>query len=180
MTLTEIANKHTCDKGTEWYEKHSYTIEYEKYIPSFGSYTLLEIGVWHGDSLRMWNEYNPEMKIWGMDNDRNVYNFINPSENINIYIGSQNNQDDLNRIIELNNDRFDYIIDDGSHYTSDILISFEHLFPFLSEGGIYFIEDLHFSGVGGILQGVQEWLEKNNIKAKVDVLCNNKLLMIRK
>ena len=36
---------------------------------------------------------------------------------------------------------FDIIIDDGSHYLSDILFSFKTFFKFLKKKGIYVIED---------------------------------------
>ena len=67
--LTRIANKFGTDKGTVAYEAHGYTEEYAKYIPNLGKYTLLEIGVWHCDSMRMWQDYNPDMNIVGVDID---------------------------------------------------------------------------------------------------------------
>ena len=55
--LTDIANRQKTDKGTEHYEKHGYTEVYDRYIPETGHCKLLEIGIWHGDSLRMWINY---------------------------------------------------------------------------------------------------------------------------
>ena len=39
--------------------------------------------------------------------------------------------------------KFDVIIDDGSHESEHILTSLKTLFPRLKTGGYYFIEDLH-------------------------------------
>jgi len=41
--LTDIANYHTVDKGTEYYEKHGYTELYSNYIPETGKFLLLVI-----------------------------------------------------------------------------------------------------------------------------------------
>ena len=39
-------------------------------------------------------------------------------------------------------DKFDIIIDDGSHIDSHIMVSFNTLFDrYLSPGGLYFVED---------------------------------------
>jgi hypothetical protein len=141
--LTEIANRHKTDKGTEHYEAHGYTDHYEKYIPSTGNYTLLEIGVWHGDSLRMWKEYNPEMNLHGVEIDPGVINYISPDE-YNIHIGDATNEEFLNSVIEKSG-KPKYIIDDGSHRHADIVNTFKILYPKLAPGGIYFIEDLHAS-----------------------------------
>jgi hypothetical protein len=39
----------------------------------------------------------------------------------------------------------DIILDDGSHFMSDIRLSLKYLFPHLNYGGIYVIEDLQTS-----------------------------------
>jgi cephalosporin hydroxylase len=143
MTLTEIANKNGTDKGTEHYEAHGYTDHYEKYIPSTGNYTLLEIGVWHGDSLRMWKEYNPEMNLHGVDIDPRTTNYVSPDE-FNIHIGDATSEEFLNSVIEICGAP-NYIIDDGSHRHADIVNTFKILYPKLASGGTYFIEDLHAS-----------------------------------
>lgn len=144
MTLTEIANKYTCDKGTEYHEKHGYTEVYSQYVPNKGKYTLLEIGIWHGDSLKMWNEYNPELNIHAIDIDKNVLNFIQPTENIKMYFGNQSDSIFLKNVISESGIP-DFIVDDGSHNYTDIINSFKVLYEILPEGGIYFIEDLHAS-----------------------------------
>src|SRR6478609_10257346 len=144
MSLTDIANKHFTDKGTLAFEAHGYTEEYSKYIPSTGVYNLLEIGVYHGDSLRMWKEYNNQLRICGIDIDTGIWNYIKDkiTDDFQIYIGNSTNDTFITEIIE----SFgipDFIIDDGSHYYNDILTSFKLLYPLLKKGGIYFIEDLH-------------------------------------
>jgi cephalosporin hydroxylase len=140
-TLTEIANKYTCDKGTEHYEKHGYTEEYQKIIPSSGEVNLLEIGVWHGDSLKMWREYNPEMKIDAIDIDMDVFKYVKSEGNLKIHIGDQSDWKFLRDVVD--GKTYDFIIDDGSHVGQHITASFKMLWQHLKSGGYYFIEDLH-------------------------------------
>jgi hypothetical protein len=141
MTLSEIANKHHADKGTEWFEKHSYTETYCNYIPSDVPCRLLEIGIWHGDSLRMWKEYNPQMKLWSMDiNDCSSFFDVKLCEKV--YVMDQTNRDHLN-VMAREMFPLDFIVDDGAHQMPHQQISLSILLKSLKSGGIYFIEDLH-------------------------------------
>ena len=58
---------------------------------------------------------------------------------IKIKIGSQTDENFLETIKHLG--PFDLIIDDGSHINSDIIFSYEHLFPSVKSEGVYVIED---------------------------------------
>jgi hypothetical protein len=141
MTLTEIANKHHADKGTEWFEKHSYTETYCNYIPSDKPVRMLEIGIWHGDSLRMWKEYNPQMSLSGMDiNDCSSFFDISICEKV--YIKDQTNREHLEEIAK-DLTPLDFVVDDGAHQMPHQQISLAVLLKAVKSGGIYFIEDLH-------------------------------------
>jgi len=102
--------------------------------------TILEIGVLHGSSLKTWEEYFTNAKIIGAD--------IMPSSRIYegwrivIEIMDQSNVEDLVRVA-LKHGPFDIIIDDGSHQWEHQKTSLRTLFPFLRDGGIYVVEDLH-------------------------------------
>ena len=139
--LTEIANKYNCDKGTVAYEAHGYTEEYGKIIPETGKYNLFEIGIWHGDSLRMWHEYNPELYIDAIDIDVETRKYDKEINNVNVFIADQGNIKELERLSLCT--EYDFIVDDGSHRYEDILTSYKVLYPKLKDGGYYFIEDLH-------------------------------------
>src|SRR6185369_13282281 len=141
-SLTEIANRNFTDKGTLAYEAHGYTDEYDKYIPSKGKFTLIEVGIWHGDSLRMWEEYNPELDVYGLDIDVAALMHQRQGYNAKWLIGNATSPDFINKVIEQSGPP-DFVIDDGSHVYKDILDTFEALFPKLKSGGYYFIEDLH-------------------------------------
>lgn len=181
-TLTEIANEHTCDKGTEWYEKHGYTEIYDKYIPERGKVILLEIGVWHGDSVRMWKDYNPELIIDAIDIDEDVLRYIQPDIRSNIFIGNATDKEFLNLI--LNDAQYDFVIDDGSHTMTDILLSLKILWKRVKSGGIYFIEDLHAPHArrAELMTELIKWFGVNPVSNLKDVriFCDGKLLMFEK
>lgn len=171
--LTRIANKHNTDKGTVAYEAHGYTEEYSKYIPSKGHYNLLEIGVWHGDSVKMWREYNPDMNIRAVDIDESCLKWLDSSFHPCIYIGDATNPVFMKEIIDAHENP-DFIVDDGSHRCDDIIKAFDILYPHLKCGGYYFIEDLHASYAER--DRVLEYTAPYNGQ----LVCNDKLLIIKK
>ena len=106
---------------------------------------VLEIGVLRGASLRLWRQYfnNPKSIIVGVDIDSACAKFDAPREGIHVRIGSQADAVFLKQVVQ-EFGPFDLIIDDGSHHSSHIIASFNHLFSDgLKDGGIYFVEDLH-------------------------------------
>lgn len=146
--LDEIAKRHGTDKNsgchgyTEWYERH--------FAPFIGtSITLMEIGIAGGASLRTWREYLGEnAKVIGFDLDRD--NCLRAeADGFKTYHGSQSDRAMLR--LAAREQQPTIVVDDGSHYANDQIVSFEELFPLLPEGGLYVIEDLHaaYWGWGG-------------------------------
>lgn len=167
--LTEIANKYSTDKGTVAYEAHGYTEVYSEYIPSKGEFTLLEIGVWKGDSLKMWREYNPQLQVHGVD----INPLIDVVEGASIHIGSQSDYSFISNLTLSISPNF--VIDDGSHRYNDIMSTFMFVYPLLKKGSIYFIEDLHASYAN------REKVMEDISKITPFVMkCDNKLLIIKK
>ena len=72
----------------------------------------------------MWRDYFPKGIIYGIDI---VIKNLDLGERVKIYQGSQDNHQDLNKVV---NDagKFDIIIDDGSHLNNHQIKTFEHLF----------------------------------------------------
>jgi hypothetical protein len=147
-TLTEIMNANGSDKGTEIRWAHGYTLTYEQWFePIRGeSLRLLEIGVcapeMPGASLKGWYEYFPNATIFGYDiADGRCFD----NDRIKTFIGDQSDPADLARFLEFSGGAFDIIIDDGSHKDAHQQASLTFLFPHLTAGGQYFIEDLQVS-----------------------------------
>jgi len=135
MTLDELAIKHSTDKSSEF---HGYTKIYERLFEKFKNLpiTLLEIGVWKGASLKMWDSFFPKAKIIGLDNE----NHLRDNE-YDVYIGDQKDPKIRDNIIKDTGD-LDIVIDDGGHKHSEQIASFELFFPHLKSGGLYVIEDV--------------------------------------
>ena len=171
--LTTIANKYNTDKGTIAYEAHGYTEIYNDYISDIDKLNMLEIGIWHGDSIRMWNEYNNNINLHSIDIDKNVFNYLK-DEKCTVHLGNQSDKNFINNVLEQTGD-LDVIIDDGSHIYNDILNSFNFIYPKLKSGAIYFIEDLHATYAQSD-KLIHLLIKDKNYK----LFCNNKLLMIIK
>jgi hypothetical protein len=142
--------------GEGVHKRHHYFPLYELYLRRWRNQPLrfLEIGVSKGGSLEMWRQYfGPQAQIYGLD--------INPAcSRFNgqfgqVRIGSQDDPVFLNAIVD-EMGGVDVVLDDGSHIMSHIRTSFLTLFPRLSEGGSYIIEDLHTSYWNEFGGGVNE------------------------
>ena len=142
--LQSIGQKYGTDKsGTHQFNGVTFLDIYEKYFNRLkeSQVTLLEIGVLNGASIRTWKEYFNNCKVVGLDIDpsKKIYE----SNNVEIFIGSQDDGDLIDSISKKYSDGFDIIIDDGSHINSLTISSFNLLFKHVKKGGIYIIEDTH-------------------------------------
>ncbi len=129
--------------GNKW---HHYFPIYEKVLSPLRQtpVRILEIGVDHGSSLKLWRKYfNPKSLIVGIDIDPACAQYGDTANNIHVRIGSQSDPAFLKSLVEEFGE-FDLIIDDGSHKSSDMLASFNFLFlSGLKPEGIYLVEDMH-------------------------------------
>lgn len=99
---------------------------------------ILEIGICNGASLRTFGKAFQNSQITGIDISSNCANLCQDVENINIII-----DDATNATCLAPGQKFDLIIDDGSHNPFDALKSIEFLFEnHLEQGGTYIIEDI--------------------------------------
>ena len=132
--------KHTQNQGhgfSEFYDQHLKHLKQKKI-------KILEIGSYAGASAAAFTKYFTKSSVYCFD--VNISNFIFSSKNIYVYGLDVNNQYKLEKTLEKinlesNSNFFDIIIDDGSHYLSDILFTLKSLFRYLKKGGIYIIED---------------------------------------
>lgn len=107
------------------------------------SLTIVEIGVYHGGSLQMWKKYfGRKAHIVGVDIDDRTRELA--EDRVEIVIGDQSDRpflSSLGRRVGL----IDIVIDDGGHTMEQQIVSFEELWPFVRNGGVYLAEDLHTS-----------------------------------
>jgi hypothetical protein len=115
---------------------------------------ILEIGVQNGGSLEVWAHFFPcATHIVGCDNDPACANLGFDDPRIAVIVGDAN-ADATELAIAGVAAQFDFIVDDGSHRSSDIVRSFARYFPRLADGGLYVVEDLHCSYWAGYEGGV--------------------------
>ena len=128
-------DKRTNDDGVNIY--HGYTPFYHNILKDFREeYTaILEIGVQHGYSHRMWRDYFPNAIIYGIDTD-----VVIKEDRIETIKGRQEDPFLLQGCFS--NVEFDLIIDDGGHNCWEHQISFRYLFHRLKFDRYYIIEDL--------------------------------------
>lgn len=143
-SLKELYAEHEGFLSDKW---SIYLSEYERMFSSLKQIpvTLLEIGIQNGGSLQIWEKYFPAaVRLVGCDINPNCERLSYSSDKIELVIGDINQPETLARIFSIAS-RFDIVIDDGSHTSSDIIQAFCNLFPRLKQGGLFIAEDLHCS-----------------------------------
>lgn len=144
MTLQELYDAHQGKVSDKW---SSYLPLYDSLFEPYRSreVRLLEIGVQNGGSLELWARYFPKASaLIGCDIDERCGEIRYEDPRVSIIVGDANS-DEAQAQILTRTDRFDIVIDDGSHTSSDIVRSFVRYFAHLEEGGIFVAEDLHCS-----------------------------------
>lgn len=141
-TLDVIALRSGTDKSTK---THCYTPVYARHFDRLRGtdVRVLELGVYKGASINTWAEYfGPKSKIYGVD--------INLRKSRNTRFAPNTSRhsldvSDKSALLGFANKYgpFDVVIDDCSHSNDQMIQSFNVLFPLLSPGGTYVVEDLH-------------------------------------
>ncbi|MBI3258641.1 MAG: class I SAM-dependent methyltransferase [Ignavibacteriae bacterium] len=140
--LDALAVKAGADKGSFY---HNYTDVYAKYFASLKEKPIkfLEIGIYQGASVKLWEEYFKNADLHFMDI---TFQEVRYSSNRSHYhLCNQESSKELQSFIATSGGNFDIIIDDGGHTMNQQITSFRELFPHLKSGGMYIIEDLHTS-----------------------------------
>lgn len=163
---------------------HHYIPLYERYFSPYRGKEVrfLEIGVSKGGSLQLWRKYFGEKAIlFGIDIDPECAKLNGQCGQVRI--GSQADKGFLDTVIK-EMGGVDIVLDDGSHQMAHIRASLAHLFPHVSDGGIYMIEDLHtaywenhgggygskqnfFAYVMELVDDIHHWYHTNNLNHSV-------------
>lgn len=147
MTLDQFGLLHRTDKSSK---HHNYLHIYEKYFSEYKDkvFTLLEIGYGGyqftdrgGESANMWLEYFSRASI--LTTDKFSKTNLPNNERFNFVQCEQDNEFLLPILIEKYKPTI--VIDDASHINPLTIRTFEIIYPKLSAGSIYVIEDTHTS-----------------------------------
>ena len=143
MSLDQIADNSRTDKNT----LHSYLPLYQKLLnkKKYTSKNILEIGIFNGGSIKLWNDYFINATIYGLDilNINDVWDGIKNKDRIILYTSSNAYNEDFFNINFLNkNIKFDFMLDDGPH-TLESMKQFIKLYSqIMCDDGILIIEDV--------------------------------------
>jgi len=138
--------------------KHYFKI-YEKHLHAFlhKNPIIVEIGIYKGGSIDMWNKYfDNKCTIIAIDNNPECKSLQQDyEENVHIVIGDQADPVFWDDFLQ-KYPSFDIVLDDGGHRMEEQIITFEKLYPYLNNNGVYLCEDTHTSYLtafgGGYLQ----------------------------
>ena len=125
---------------------HGYSKFYENKLEKLKDkeVNILEIGSFAGSSAAAFSKYFKDSKIFCFD--INISNFKFESKKIHVFGIDINDEKKIKKFLNtifINHkiDKFDLIIDDGSHNLSDIIIGLKLFFKFVKNKGLYVIED---------------------------------------
>lgn len=135
-----------------WNDLSLKSIKWEPYFDVYEEYfgpwrtrspVFVEVGIMGGGSLEMWTKYfDPGATIWGIDYDVTKRDLQIPGASIEI--GDQSDRlfwrDFLTKVPKI-----DLFLDDGGHRMHEQIITFEMVWPHISENGVYICEDTHTS-----------------------------------
>ena len=148
LSLEELFHRYNTDKGkTFFYENkkfvgHDYTPFYEKYFKKFKSVeklNILEVGSLRGAATASFYYYFDKPQIFCAD--LNPFQIRVFSKNIRKFYLDTQSKKTISKLANYINQKFDIIIDDGSHNIRDQIITFNIFFKYLKRSGIYVIED---------------------------------------
>lgn len=133
----------TTDKGTT----HSYLEVYEEILAPYRTTAknVIEIGIFGGASLLMWEAYFSG-SVYGMDCSETPHDGLADLRPLiaegthNIIIGDATSEANVSK--HFAGMLFDVIVDDGSHDTMSQFKSYKIFSKYLSDTGIYIIEDI--------------------------------------
>ena len=161
-TLVELFDKHKCDKGNI---RHRYD---RVYVPALEhlrdkEFNMLEIGIFKGASVEAWREYFPKANFFGID----IFVRMTPEDipalnrsrvkwcKCDSIVGPN---DEFNKMVGDIDIKFDVIIDDGMHTHDSQRCTFDNFSPYLSDEGMYFIEDVWAFGHMDDAQRKHRWM----------------------
>lgn len=120
---------------------------YEDLASGFSPRSILELGIFQGGSYVFLDKLFKPRRMSAVEISPKpvepLLDYLSRTENRSVHFGtSQCDGDKLRQIVlgELA-DELDLVVDDASHTYEETRASFEFLFPLLSPGGIYVIED---------------------------------------
>lgn len=162
MTLDELGVLHKTDQSSLG---HGYFSILERYFEPvrLTATRVVEIGVAGGNSLRVWSDYFENAQIVGVDHNaefvRSLSDRLPPRTQV--VLGDATDAQTWDSVRGVLGDGIDACIEDGGHFSHQIITAFILGWPLLNSGGIWCIEDTHFvyANEEGVTARLWAWLE---------------------
>jgi hypothetical protein len=141
-SLIAIADQLFAQRGPRSKASHYYA-KYESYFRPLrdSPCTIFELGVFNGESTKVFSRYFSRSKIVGIDIELRPID-LSGFDNVTLAQCDQSDEDALaNLVAEHAPGGIDIVIDDASHIGSLSKRTFEILFPKVVSGGLYIVED---------------------------------------
>jgi hypothetical protein len=131
--------------GSDKSSHHGYEDVYSYLLSDMSPKSFLEIGLFLGDThstdLFAWEKMFPEAKIYGADIKEHL---LFKNGRIETFFVDQSRPETFADLKNLIGDKVDIILDDASHVYELTIATFENMFDFVTDDGIYLIEDILF------------------------------------
>jgi len=150
-TLDQLAIEHGTDKATVFTRTYAkakgYAPHYEHLLGHLRNepINLIEIGVGGGESIRMWMDFFPKAHVFGVDivAKTNIWNTEGDAiERYTFTEGDQSSYDFWEKFLYVNGTDWSVLVDDGGHFSNQIIMTHTCMWPHIKPGGFYCIEDL--------------------------------------
>lgn len=142
--LWDYFQAHTTGKGIFKWE-HYFDVYHRHFQRFIGTQVdLLEIGIFSGGSLGMWQNYlGAGCHVYGVDIDEKCRQYAD--DKITVFIGDQEDRN-FWKSFRRQVPGVDLIIDDGGHTPRQQQVTLEEMLPCLRPGGVFICEDIHGLG----------------------------------
>ena len=141
--------KYETDKWTDhYYVQHIYEDLFAQF--NHKKINFLEIGVFNGESMKLWHDYFVNAKnIVGIDifvrsSFKEVSGWLKDYDVKLHKFNSHEDTDKFNKFADTYKEGFDIIIDDGSHWYENQINTYKKFKNLMNPGGVYIIEDISF------------------------------------
>ncbi len=141
MTRAEAIHQTFVECGTDK-SVHQYAETYARVLPPFEQVAaVLELGVYHGGSLRAWLRLFPNAVVGGIDV---TMGFVPPDVRDCPRVVLM--QGDFRVLDVVEDAKYDVIVEDMNHHPADQIDAFLKFWPHVKAGGVYVIEDVLSDG----------------------------------
>lgn len=170
MRLEDIIDNRATDKNTT----HSYLAVYQKLFEDKQNTVknVLEIGLGHGGSIKLWNDYFPNTEVYVLDiNTSWGLRCDISSPRIHLQLRDAYTQECLEEFGDI---RFDIMIDDGPHTLESMKFFVKNYSRLLNDDGILIVEDIPELEWTTVLQGcvsddmIYETYDRRHLKNRFD------------